>query len=190
MLKLNRFALVTSLLVSAGFAQAATYSIDPAHTSANFAIDHMGTSTNRGNFSALTGTVDYDPKAKTGSVDITIPINSLKTNFPKLAEDILTEKFFNPEKYPTARFQSTKWYFKGNKPSKIVGNLTLLGQTHPVTLTATKFNCYDSPINKAQTCGGDFETTIDRTKWGMNAATNLPSMKMVKLNIQVEAYKK
>lgn len=71
-----------------------------------------------------------------------------------------------------------------------MGNLTLLGQTHPVTLTATKFNCYTNPRNKAYTCGGDFETTIDRTQWGMNAATDLDSMKKVKLNIQVEAAKK
>lgn len=108
---MKKFSILTSLAIAlsaATLAQADTYTIDPAHTSANFAIDHMGTSTNRGNFSSLTGTIEYNPTAKTGSVDITIPIKSLQTNFPKLAEDVMAEQFFNVEKYPTARFQSTK----------------------------------------------------------------------------------
>ncbi len=42
------------------------------------------------------------------------------------------------------------------------------GVTKPVTLTTTKFGCYMSPIFKAQVCGGDFVTQIDRTQWGVD----------------------
>ncbi|MFW2178013.1 MULTISPECIES: YceI family protein [unclassified Moraxella] len=182
--------LVLSLALTGITAHADTYSIDPAHTNANFSLDHMGTTTNRGSFSELTGTVDFDPKAKTGSVDISIPMTSLQTNFKPFAEHLKGKDFFNAEQYPTAQFKSTKWVFKGNKPSKIYGNLTLLGKTQPVTLTATKFNCYDNPILKAQSCGGDFTTTIDRTKFGMNTYADMKSMRNVKIDIQIEAYKK
>ena len=79
--------------------------------------------------------------------------------------------------------------FSGNTLKSVKGNLTLLGKTHPVTLTATKFNCYQSPMLKTQVCGGDFTTTIDRTKWGMDYLVNAGMTKKVQLNIQIEAGK-
>ena len=42
---------------------------------------------------------------------------------------------------------------------------------------------------KAEVCGGDFETTIDRTKWGMDYLVSAGMSKNVKLNIQIEAAK-
>ena len=47
------------------------------------------------------------------------------------------------------------------------GKLTLKGKTHPVVLKATKFNCYVNPMFKREVCGGDFETTIQRSQWGI-----------------------
>ena len=64
-----------------------------------------------------------------------------------------------------------------------------MGKTHPVTLKATKFNCYQSPMLKTEVCGGDFETVIDRTQWGMNYLVNAGMTKNVKLDIQIEAAK-
>ncbi len=87
------------------------------------------------------------------------------------------------------RFQSTKFVFAGKKLKSVQGKLTLLGKTQPVTLTATKFNCYQSPMLKTQVCGGDFTATIDRSKWGMNYLVDAGMTKQVKLNIQIEAGK-
>ena len=42
-----------------------------------------------------------------------------------------------------------------------------MGQTHPVVLKANKFNCYINPLFKREVCGGDFETTIQRSQWGV-----------------------
>ena len=69
------------------------------------------------------------------------------------------------------------------------GLLTLHGKTNPVTLTATKFNCYLSPIVKKTVCGGDFTTTIDRRKWDIRKYTLLGITEKVTLNIQIEAVK-
>ncbi len=72
---------------------------------------------------------------------------------------------------------------KGNKVSSVDGTLTLLGQTHPVTLKATKFNCYNSPMLKTEVCGGDFETVIDRSKWGMNYLGGWPACRKTSSSI-------
>lgn len=71
----------------------------------------------------------------------------------------------------------------------VSGDLTLLGKTQPVTLKATNFNCYDSPMLKREVCGGDFETTIDRTQFGVNYGIDWGFPKNVRLLIQVEAVK-
>ena len=189
---MKKLSLSAILALSAitSVAQAETFVIDSKHTVARFAIDHFGTSTNHGAFYDLQGQVEFDPAKKTGAVSITIPIENLDTGIDGFNKHLKSADFFNIEKHPTAYFKSTKWHFNGNQPSKIDGLLTLLGQTHPITLTATKFNCYDSPMHKAKTCGGDFETAINRTKWGMDKYSDLKSMQDVKLTIQVEAYKK
>ncbi len=172
---------------------ATSYNIDPAHTNARFAIDHFNTSTNTGGFYNLTGQLTYDPKAKTGSISLIIPLNSLNTGNKAFDIMLKSADFFDIEKFPLARFESTQWHFSPNKDNsevtKVDGLLTLHGKTNPVTLTATKFNCYLSPILKKSVCGGDFTTTIDRTKWGISKYTLLGMTEKVDLTIQIEAAK-
>lgn len=186
---MKKFIAVFTASVLAVTAQASTYQIDSAHTNARFAIDHFGTSTNTGGFYGLEGTVEFDPSKKTGSVDVSIPVENLQTGLEAFDVHLKSADFFNAEKFPTMQFKSTKFHFKGNKVVKVDGQLTLLGKTNPVTLKATKFNCYDSPMLKTQVCGGDFETTIDRTKWGMDTYVKMGVTKNVKINLQIEASK-
>lgn len=169
---------------------AATYELDPKHTAVRFTVDHFGTSTNAGGFYNLSGMLEYAPKEQKGFVGITIPMGSLDTGLKAFNNHLKSADFFNVEKYPTAYFKSTNWQFNGDKVSAVTGDLTLLGKTHPVTLIATKFNCYDSPVLGVEACGGDFETTIDRTKWGMDTYTTGGMMKDIKLVVQVEGSKK
>lgn len=182
--------LALSTLALVATANAATYTIDEGHTHARFSIDHMGTSTNHGGFYNLTGQVEFDPVAKTGFIGITIPVANLDTNIKAFNEHLKSADFFNAEKYPSAYFSSTKWHFKGDKVTKVDGELNMMGKTHPVTLTAKQFNCYQSPMLKAEVCGGDFEATIDRTLWGIDKYANMGVAKNVTLNIQVEAFNK
>ena len=169
---------------------AATYELDPHHTAVRFSVDHFGTSTNAGGFYNLSGTFEYAPKDKKGFIGLTIPMGSLDTGIKAFDGHLKSADFFNVKKYPTAYFKSTAWQFEGDKVKSVKGDLTLLDKTHPVTLTATKFNCYDSPMLGAEACGGDFETTIDRTKWGITTFADGGMMKDIKLSIQVEGSKK
>jgi len=82
-----------------------------------------------------------------------------------------------------------KFSFEGDKVTSVAGNLTLLGKTAPVTLTAKQFNCYQSPMLKREVCGGDFETTIDRTAFGVNYGIDWGFPKNVRIVLQVEAIK-
>lgn len=185
--RLMSVALLTATFATA---QAAEYVIDPAHTNARFAIDHFATSTNHGGFYGLSGTVSFDPKQQQGAIDITIPIASLQSGSAAFDQHLKSADLFNVAQYPEMRFVSKQWHFKGDKVTAVAGELTLLGTTRPVTLTATKFNCYNSLMLHAEVCGGDFETVIDRTEWGMNYLVRMGMSKSVKLNIQIEAARK
>lgn len=179
---------VAGLLGAVG-AQAADFSIDPTHTFATFEIDHFGTTTNRGRFDRKQGTVFFDRLAGIGKVDVTVDTASVSTGTPAFDRVLRGEDLLDVERHPTARFVSDQFFFSGDKVSEVQGQLTLRGQTRPVTFKARKFNCYNSPVFKRIVCGGDFEAEIDRTAFGMDYGVIWDFSKTVRLVLQVEAIK-
>ncbi|MBP7421235.1 MAG: polyisoprenoid-binding protein [Burkholderiaceae bacterium] len=182
-------ATLAALSMGTAQAQSATYVLDPTHTFVTFEIGHFGTSTNRGRFDKKEGTVQFDRAGKTGKVDLTIDATSISTGTPPFDKHLQSADLFNAAKFPTIQFSADQFRFNGDKVSEVAGKLTLLGQTHPVTLKANTFNCYQSPMLKREVCGGDFETTIDRTQWGMDYGVSFGMPKTVRLIVQAEAIK-
>jgi polyisoprenoid-binding protein YceI len=168
-------------------ADAPNYAIDPTHTFVNYENGHFGTTTNRGRFSTKDGTLFFDRAGRTGKVEIVIDISSVNTGVDMLNRQIQGKDFFNVADFPTGTFKSDQFVFNGDKVSEVHGQLTLKGQTHPVTLKANKFNCYINPLFKREVCGGDFETTIQRSQWGVMWGLQFGFEDAVRLLIQVEA---
>jgi polyisoprenoid-binding protein YceI len=185
------FALAAIATLATGVAQAApsAYAIDPSHTFVTFEIGHFGTTTNRGRFDKKEGSVQFDRAGKSGKVELTIDMTSINTGFAPFEKHLQSAELFDAAKYPTAKFVADKFSFNGDNVSEIAGTLTLLGKTQPVTLKANQFNCYNSPMVKREVCGGDFETTIDRTAFGLNYGIDWGFPKNVRLVVQVEAIK-
>jgi polyisoprenoid-binding protein YceI len=180
--------LMTTLAASSSIALAdsATYKVEPTHTFVTFEVQHFGTSTNRGRFDKKEGTISFDAKAKTGKADISVHTSSINTGVAPFDSELKKDKFLNAAKYPTAQFVGDQFQFEGDKITQVTGNLTLLGKTQPVTLIAKNFNCYQNPMLKREVCGGDFETTFQRSGFGMTYG--LPGIPDdTKLVIQIEA---
>lgn len=170
-------------------AQSATYALDPTHTFVTFEVPHYGVTTNRGRFDKKTGTVTLDKAGKSGKVEITIETGSINTGTEAFNKHLQSKDFFNSAEFPTARFVADKFVFNGDKVAEVTGSLTLLGKTNPVTLKATSFGCYTNPMLKVEVCGGDFETTIVRSQYGMPWGLNFGFSDSVKLVIQAEGIK-
>ena len=184
------FALAAAgLFATAAHAAPATYAIDPTHTFATFEIDHFGASVNRARFDKKSGTVQFDKAGKTGKVEVVLDMNSVNSGTPAFDKHLKSEEIFNSAKFPEAKFVSDKFVYDGDKLKEVTGQLTLNGQTHPVTLKANQFNCYENPMLKREVCGGDFEGTIDRTQWGVNYGVDWGFAKNVRLVLQMEAVK-
>lgn len=147
---------------------AANYVIDSTQTNVRFAIDHFKTSATTGGFYNVKRQLQYNPSAKTGSISLIIPIKSLDTVNKAFNLKLTGPDYFNMEQFPSARFESTKWYFTNSKASpqvtQVDGNLTLHGETHPITLKVTRFNCDLSLTVKKDVCTSGFTAMIDRTK--------------------------
>lgn len=163
--------------------------VEPNHTFVNFEVRHFGTSTVRARFDRVDGVVVVDAASRRGEADITIDTASVSSGIAAFDAHLRNADFLDVERHPKARFTGNDFRFEGERVAAVTGQLTLLGKTEPVTLTATNFNCYDSPIVKARVCGGDFETTIERSRWGMN--WGLPGVPdRVRLLVQIEAIAK
>jgi len=186
----NVLPLAVALSIVAPLAAAAptTYNIDPTHTSVTAESRHFGTSTVRSHFLVKSGSITIDPATKTGSAVIDIDLASVDTGVPKLDAHLKSNSFFDTATYPDATFTGKTFTFDGDKVASISGDLTLHGQTNPVTLTATNYNCYLSPSFKKQACGGSFEATIQRSAFNVQYLVPLVSDE-TKLKIEIEALK-
>ena len=170
-------------------AETVTYQLDPTHTFVTFEVLHFGTSTVRGRFDKKEGSITLDRAARKGQLDLTIETASISSGVPGFDKHLKGADFFDVEKHPSARFTSDSFVFDGDQVKAINGTLTLLGKSGPVTLTASRYNCYMNPIFKREVCGGDFETTIQRSAWGMGYGLNLGIPDAVRLVVQAEAIK-
>ena len=179
---MKTFLLATIALAAASVAHAevVTYKADPSHTFVTFEVKHLGTSTVRARFDKKDGMVTLDRAAKTGSVEFTIDTTSISSGLATFDTHLKSKDFFNVAEVPTAKFSGDKLSFNGDKLSSV---------SVPVTLTATHFNCYDHPMLKREVCGGDFETTLTRSQWGMSYGLTYGVPDSVKLLVQVEAVK-
>ena len=181
---------IATLFVTAGPAIAAQYEIDPHHTYVAFEIGHFGTSTNRAQFENTNGSIDFDRVAKSGKVDVRVDTKSLHSGSAEFDQHLQSADLFDTANHPAMRFVSDRFEFDGDRVAKVHGQLTLLGKTAPLVLSAMQFNCYQSPIIKAEVCGGDFEASLDRTQWGMDYLVAMGMPKKVRIVIQIEAAQK
>lgn len=182
-------ATAAALIAPAVHAQPATYAVDPTHTFATFEISHFGASVNRGRFDKKEGAVQFDKAGKTGKVELTLHINSINTGTPSFDKHLQSADIFDAAKFPTAHFVGDKFNYEGDKLVSVAGNMTIKGKTQPVTFKANQFACYDSPMLKREVCGGDFETTIDRTAFGADYGVQYGFPKNVRIVAQIEAVK-
>ena len=168
-------------------AQAAEYVIDPSHTYASFEIDHLGFSTQRGQFNRSSGTVEFDPAGKTGGIDISIETASLDTGF-ELRDNVLRgDDWFKAKDFPAIIFRSQKLVFNEDKLSAVEGTITLLGESRPLRLDVTRFKCGLNIASRQRGCGADAQGVLRRSDFGLN--NGLPFIgDEVRLRIQVEAY--
>lgn len=116
--------------------QTGTFTIDPTHTTVEFAVKHMMITTVKGRFGDVQGTVEI-PEQGAPKVDVTIAATSIDTRTEARDQHLRSADFFDVETYPTLRFVSTKAE-KTADGYVLSGNLTIRDVTKPITLTVVE----------------------------------------------------
>ncbi|MEM9879963.1 MAG: YceI family protein, partial [Pseudomonadota bacterium] len=118
---------------------AGKYKMDLSHSSLLWKVNHLGLSMYTARFT------DFDTDLMLNSKDpaksdmtVTVKAASVKTDYPgkrdwdgELAND---PKFFNSKEYPDITFTAKSMDVTGENTGKVMGDLTFLGNTGPVTL--------------------------------------------------------
>jgi len=153
---------------------AATYNIDPAHSTIGFKVKHLMITNVKGVFEKFKGTVTIDEKDITKSkVDVTIEMASIDTNIVKRDDHLRSPDFFDVAKFPTMTFVSTKVDKVGADGLKVTGNLTIKGVTRQVVLNV------EGPTGEVKSPQGDVKrgasatTTINRQDFGVSWSKKL-----------------
>jgi len=180
-------ASLVTLISTMSFATPVTYDLDPRHTYPSFAADHLGgLSIWRGKFTDTSGRVVFDKDSKSGSIEVTVNMNSVDFGLAKLDEHAKSPEIFDASKFPTATYSGTFTQWSGSTPTEVQGTLTLHGVSKPLTLKINSFMCKPNPTTKKEICGADASAQFNRSDFGITWGDAYGFKMWVKLEIQVE----
>jgi polyisoprenoid-binding protein YceI len=168
-------ALGVLLGLSSAAAAAQPWTIDKSHTQIYFQVDHFGFSTTHGLFREFDGTLVLDEQDPARSrVTFTIKTASVDTQFKDRDDHLRSADFLDVAKHPEMRFVSTRVEPSGTDTAKVLGDLTLLGVTRPVTLDVRLNKKGMHPIYQKPAMGFTATAMVRRTEFGM--ATYAPAI--------------
>lgn len=174
----------------------AKWVIDPSHTKVGFSVRHFGISETDGFFRNYTAIVTSEKEDFSDlAVNVTVQIDSIDTNDIQRDAHLKADDFFNAEKFPEMKFESTKLEMTSTENEyKIHGNLTIRDITKPVVFDLE----YAGIVPKdpyGNTKAGFFITgNINRQDFGLAfnvllGTGNLAVSDKVKINIPVQLLK-
>jgi polyisoprenoid-binding protein YceI len=150
--------------------QVSRWQLDPAHTQVEFRAKHMMITTVRGRFADTSGTIVVDEEnPENSSVEVRIDARSIDTRVGDRDTHLRSEDFLNVEKYPEVTFRSTRIegaHAEAGDRFRVVGDLTIRGETKEVTLAATYEGQGTDPWGGTR-AGFTASTKIDRRDWGL-----------------------
>jgi polyisoprenoid-binding protein YceI len=166
--------IVALAMAASAAAQTGTWQIDPALSSAQFSVRHLGVSTVRGAFMKVSGSAKYDSTDPSkGSLDATIEATSVDTRVEMRDNDLRSPNFLDVAKYPTITFHSKQTKAAGAGKLQITGDLTIHGVTKEVVLDV---DGPSAPIKDPwgnQRFGASASTKIKRQDFGVNGAPGI-----------------
>ena len=113
-----------------------TWAVDPAHSSVQFAVKHMGIATVRGKFTDYQGILGVGEDLASSTARGTVAVASITTDDEQRDAHLRSPDFFNVDEFPEIAFESTRIEAIDEESSHVVGNLTMHGITQEVKLKA------------------------------------------------------
>ena len=169
---------------------AGRWQIDPGHTELAFVGRHFMLTKVRGRFTGVSGVIQVAEAPGDTTVEVTIDMASVNSGSQARDDHLRSADLFDAARHPTGTFSghATDWH--GTR-GLLVGELTLLGISRPVTLQAEYLGYAADPWGGHRavfTAAG----TVNREDWGLT--WNMPLdgggllvSKEIRIEIELEA---
>ena len=162
------------------------WQLDPYHTQVEFSAKHLGMMTVRGYFDEVSAVADIDPtNPEAASVEVTISAASIRTNNGMRDNDLRSSNFLEVEKYPLMTFKSTSVQTVDSDHFTLNGNLTIKGNTRPVSLDVTNYGEFNDPGMMGHRISYGAQTKINRKDFGLTFHAVLDGRVVVSEEIQI-----
>jgi polyisoprenoid-binding protein YceI len=143
-----------------------TWRLDPVHSSIGFAVKHMGASLFRGTFA------EYAATLGDGVLEGSAKVETVQVQDENLNGHLLSPDFFDAERHPEIRFESSTLQRVGDELSA-QGELEIKGVRKPIRLIGTVSGPVIDPYGNER-LGLALETSIDRNDFGVSWNAELP----------------
>jgi len=161
------------------------WQLDPSHTQVEFAVKHLGMMTVRGYFADVRASGDINVQhPEDSSVEVVIQTASVRTNNDRRDDHLRTSELLDVETHPTMTFKSTKVEAVAADRYAMTGDLTIKGNTRPVTLSVVKYGEFNDP-NMGHRIGYSAEGKINRKDFGMTFSMMLDGRLIVSDEIKI-----
>jgi polyisoprenoid-binding protein YceI len=170
-----------------------TWVADPAHSSVEFQVKHMGIATVKGQFSEFEGQIEVNGDLSAAKASGRVKVASLDTKQPQRDDHLRSPDFFDVEQYPELTFESTKIEPVDDETFRITGDLTLHGVTKEVVLEAIVQGTDTDPWGNER-LGVEVVGKLDRSDFDMKfnqalGSGNVLVSDRVKLLLDISAVK-
>lgn len=184
------FILFIACAISNAALAQTNWKTDPMHSFVAFSIKHMGISFVNGNFTAFSGTLMAAKEdLSDAKINFTVDVNSVNTTVEMRDKHLKSADFFEVEKYPTMKFESTNFRKLSGDKYELSGKLTIKDVTKEV-----KFSVVNGGTAKDQKgtikAGFTATTTINRLDYHVSYdPTGAALAKDVEIKLNLEFIK-
>ena len=171
------------------------WEIDPSHQAFEFIARHLMAKV-RGRFPGVSGAATIAEVPEESTLEIEIDANSIDTKDETRDAHMRSDDFFGVEEHPTITFRSTAVRpGAGENEWKVDGDLTIRGNTRPVTVDVEFLGAGIDPWGNQRIGFSGVVPEVNREDWGLiwNAALEAGGFllsKSVRLEIEAELIRK
>lgn len=144
-----------------------TWNIDPTHSEIQFKVKHLVISTVTGYFRSFNGTVATEGDSFEGAkITFEADIDSVDTNNEDRDTHLKSDDFFNAEKFPKMKFESTSFKNTGGDNYELTGNMTIRDVTKEITLDVIHGGTVEDPYGQTK-AGFELNGSLNRKEFGL-----------------------
>jgi len=167
------------------------WTIDRAHSEITFKVKHLVISTATGKFKEFDAALESEnDDFEDANITFEALIDSIDTGDDDRDKHLKSDDFFNAAEYPKLTFESTSFKRTGDDEYKLIGDLTMRGNTKTVELDVEYGGTVQDPYGNTK-AGFEINGKLNRKEFGLtwSAVTEAGSIVVsdeVKLNLNVQ----